>query len=126
MIGHSAFYFSLTKLYKTFKSVYTFCYKNTYCKNHQNQIFQFLQKQIKNHAEGCSSQVFFLIPSNYNNIYKNYRDELLSVLWVLNIMSVVKHNIAHTYIIFLIRVTKRKKLRTQKMFNIFRIIRKLF
>ena len=69
---------------------------------------------------------FFLIPSNYNNIYKNYRDELLSVLWVLNIMSVVKHNIAHTYILFLIRDTKRKKLPTQKMFNIFRTIGKLF
>ena len=41
-------------------------------------------------------------------------------------MSVVRHNIAHTYIIFLIRVTKRKKLPTQKMFNIFRIIGKLF
>lgn len=37
------------------------------------------------------------MPSNYTNLYKNYREEKLNVLWFLNIMLplILGHNIAH-------------------------------
>ena len=34
--------------------------------------------------------------SNNKNIYKNYREELLNVLWFLNVMSAIGGTIART------------------------------
>ena len=57
-----------------------------------------MEEWTKNNDEVHSSRTFFFsngMLSNYRKVYKNYRDELLIVLWFLNI-SAVGHNIAHT------------------------------
>ena len=74
-------------------------------KNHQAQISQILETRLR---EVHLSQINFLkcYAFKLQKIYKNYREELLCVLWLLNFMSVVGHNIVHTISHFLLEVLR--------------------
>lgn len=65
-------------------------FENTVYKNHQAQSFQIFKSGL------ISNSFFFQIYSNYKKACKNYKEELLSVLWFLEIISAVAHNIEHT------------------------------
>ena len=85
---------------------YILFYKNTVYKNQQTQIFQIFKVEFRVRLRLIHFKQIFPngMLSNYKKVYRNYREELLSMLRFLNIMSGVDHNSTH-HVSFLIRDT---------------------